>query len=105
MATTRLVEISDSMITSLASRPDAVQALPGLLNPILQAQTGRKPGCKRCQNVAVNPQLRTAYAQFHYAVVALQPAQLKQLKAFLDADKIRVVAGRNHQGIAVRHTL
>ena len=96
-----LVEVTNATVDALASRPDVAAALPHLFSGLAEAKQVAAGGCSRCNK----ERLARVYDRIKLAIVHLGPPHLRQLKGFLDAERIRVEAGLNHQRQKVRHTL
>lgn len=106
MATHPVVEISHATLDALASRGDVVQALPYLFESLVQAKATLAAACGRCGGAArARTALNAAYARVNSALLAISPEHKALLKAFLDADALRVSTGTDRNGLPVFHTV
>ncbi len=101
-----LVEISDLTLDALLSRADALDALPSLFEALSAARRNYAKACMKCdKGRKAKAALVVQYERTRLAIVSLSPANLATLKRLLDAERIRVFAGRTGRGVPVRHTL
>jgi hypothetical protein len=100
-----LVVITDAVLDGLAADPAAAGLPAGLFTAL--AVTRRKVArlCSRCGKLQAQQALAGHYAALKAAIVAQTPANRALLKQALNAEKVRVVSGRNSQGSEVRWTL
>lgn len=101
-----LIEVTDGVIDGLASRQDAIAALPSLFSAIIQAKKDVAAACTSCgHSAAARTRLHTQYAAVRSSIVAMSPDNLRALKSLLGARQLRLVAGRTHRGVPVMHTI